>query len=70
MKQWNNDTAQYEETFDPCPLCGLTEHIDTKGQKEITLVECRKCGLTLYGENRDELVKKWNTRTTNIYTRV
>jgi uncharacterized Zn finger protein len=65
MRIWNHFTSRYEETFDPCPLCGESENIDTKGE---TLVECRECGLTLYGENMIELIKKWNTRVNHERT--
>jgi transcription initiation factor TFIIIB Brf1 subunit/transcription initiation factor TFIIB len=60
MEIWNDYTARYEETFDSCPLCGETENLDTKDE---TLVECRNCGLTLYGDNMIDLIKRWNTRT-------
>jgi len=67
MKRWNDTKMEYEETFDPCPFCGDTD-MDYKGQGEhVHLVECRKCGCTLYmhdlkNDSLGHAVLKWNRR--------
>ena len=60
-----------ENELRPCPLCGGVAEWEYKEWNEETetgddgtgLVECRVCGLKLFGHDREDAERRWNART-------
>ena len=50
--------SEVDHHLKPCPICGGNVKFD----KVMEAIKCEKCGIQMYGENYEELIKKWNNR--------
>ena len=54
--------SEVDHYLKPCPICGG----DVKFNKNMGAIECEKCRIKMYGENYEEVIKKWNNRKGGI----